>query len=477
MTTLLQSGRLGVQRPVYLHLPPEMVSSAGDEAIRLAESVGLDLDDWQRWVLENALAERQDGKWSAFECALICPRQNGKGAILEALELAALFLFECRLIVHSAHQFPTAVEHFLRIQTLIENSDDLRKKLRKNGIRTANGQEAIILKSGARLKFVARSKGAARGFTGDLLIMDEAYDLPVQAIGAMLPALSARPNPQVWYTSSAPQQDSHVLHAIRRRGLEGNAGRFFWAEWGNPPDCDPLDDEARARANPAKNIRISDEFINDEYRSMHGLGDEFMRERMGVPSEEDSGAGVFPPAVWAACTDPMSKPDPATACFALDVAPGMTFASFAFAAKRADGLVHLELAERRPGTEWIVPRAVEKGRVIALDPRGPAGGLLNELRAAGVNVLEMPDGQMPRSCVTLQKLVMAGNVRKLDQFELDQAVTGASISPSGDAWRWSRAHSSVDISPLVAVTIALWHLDNRKSAPHVWDLNELLGGE
>jgi hypothetical protein len=66
------------------------------------------LDPWQRFVLDRALGESKDGKWSAFEVGLVVPRQNGKGSILEARELAGLFLFDERLILHSAHEFETA---------------------------------------------------------------------------------------------------------------------------------------------------------------------------------------------------------------------------------------------------------------------------------------------------------------------------------------------------------------------------------
>lgn len=433
------------------------MSSAGQEAIDLAESVGLILDPWQRWVLDHALAERVDGSWAAFEVGLVVPRQNGKGAILEALELAGLFLFGERLIVHSAHKFDTAQEHFLRIQALIDGSGDLSKKVAK--ILTANGKEAIVLTDGARLKFVARSRGAARGFSGDRIVLDEAYDLPAQAIGAMLPALSARPNPQVWYTSSAPQVDSHVLHAVRRRGIRGDAGRLFYAEWGNEPGADPRDPEVRARANPAKGIRISDEFIDDELKAMEGLGDEFARERLGVPSMEDAGAGVFGPGKWAACADPKSQIS-GTPTIALDVAPQMAFASFAAAGTRADGLAHVELIHRHPGTGWVVARAKELalkwGQPIALDPKGPAGGLIADLEEADVPLFRLPDGEMTVACATVQERVENGSFRHLGQRPLDDAVAGAAIRTVTDSWRWSRAASNVDISPLVAVTVANW---------------------
>jgi hypothetical protein len=39
------------------------------------------------------------------------------------------------------------------------------------------------------------------------------------------------------------------------------------------------------------------------------------------------------------------------------------------------------------------------------------------------------------------------------------AVRGAVTRPLGDSWVWSRKSSAVDISPLVAVTLAHWAAD------------------
>lgn len=94
----------GVQTP-RVSCWPDYATSAGREAVDLARSCGLWLDPWQAFVLEHGLGERSDGKWSAFECAIVVSRQNGKGSILEARELAGLFLFDEQLILHSAHEF------------------------------------------------------------------------------------------------------------------------------------------------------------------------------------------------------------------------------------------------------------------------------------------------------------------------------------------------------------------------------------
>jgi hypothetical protein len=47
-------------------------------------------------------------------------------------------------------------------------------------------------------------------------------------------------------------------------------------------------------------------------------------------------------------------------------------------------------------------------------------------------------------------------LRYVPRPALDAAVAGARQRTLGDAWAWSRRAVSVDISPLVAVTLAAW---------------------
>lgn len=109
---------LGSQTPRVSWSPPR-VSTLGVEAVDLCAAAGLFLDPWQQFVLDEMLAFRADGKFSAMEVAAVIPRQNGKGACLEARALAGLFLLDERLILFTAHQFKTAREHFRRIVGLV----------------------------------------------------------------------------------------------------------------------------------------------------------------------------------------------------------------------------------------------------------------------------------------------------------------------------------------------------------------------
>src|SRR5262252_8029340 len=188
----------GDQRPRLWTLPDGLASSTGTEAIELAAHAGLILDDWQQYVLSSSLHRRKDGKWCAFQTLLIVSRQNGKGSVLEARELAGLFLFESdRLLIHTAHEHKTASEHYLRVSSLIHNTPDLSRRVVRES--SAYGREFVELKAkptliiGAkgelvrraqkpRLIFIARSGGSGRGFTGDLVVYDEAMILDADKI-------------------------------------------------------------------------------------------------------------------------------------------------------------------------------------------------------------------------------------------------------------------------------------------------------
>ena len=107
--------RLGVTDPQIVHLPPDVHSlAAAEEAIELANAYGVadghPLDDAQQFTLRAGLGERADGSWAAATVADFEPRQNGKNDTCNARELYGLIGVGERLIIHTAHEFPTANE-------------------------------------------------------------------------------------------------------------------------------------------------------------------------------------------------------------------------------------------------------------------------------------------------------------------------------------------------------------------------------
>lgn len=474
---------LGAQRP-RVSSYPESVSSTGVEAVELCRAAGLFLDPWQEFVLATALGERADGKWSAFEIGLAVSRQNGKGSILEARELAGLFLLDDeRLIIHSAHQFDTSLEAFGRLLNLIEGCPDLDRQVKR--VSRSHGEEGITLKDGSRVRFRTRTKGGGRGFTCDCLILDEAMILPESMHGALLPTLSARPNPQVWYTGSAVDQVVHehgrVFARVRERGIAGGDPALAYFEWsldydtpGDVPDAVVEDVGAWADANPGLGIRIGAEHVGHEQRSMDPRT--FAVERLGVGDwpAGDGSSNVIDLDVFDALTDHESGADGAV-CFTFDVSPDRSTGCIAAAGARQDGLGHVEVIDHRAGTGWMVPRIaslLESHASIALlcDDKGPAGGLVKDLEARGIVVETVSAAQYAQACGSFYDATVDGSYRHLGTEELRAAIRGAAQRPLGDSWAWSRKSSSVDITPLVACTLARWGaVDGAFGGGFSWD--------
>jgi len=229
------------QRPRLSSLPPGQVSSAGQDAVDFAASCGLVLDDWQSWCLDKMLGEDADGRTLATTAPLILPRQNGKNAVLEALELYAFYVLDEPRILHTAHLAKTAADHMQRMVALVRSNPDL------DGVTHcyfANGKKALQrTDTGARLKFITRGRKTARGGSPTRVVFDEALFLLDEQVQSILPAMSAQSMradpPQLIYTSSGPLPESVVLHRLRRQGMSGESPRMFFAEWSVEVGTDP----------------------------------------------------------------------------------------------------------------------------------------------------------------------------------------------------------------------------------------------
>lgn len=448
--SLLDDVRLGSQIPRVALLPVDVDRSAGGDAAELSARCGLVLDEWQRSVLDAGLSERRDGLWSAADVDCIASRQNGKNGIVEARELyGAVVLGEW--IIHTAHLFKTTRESYNRLLSLIEADPDVRERLIYQVASPASGYE-MRFAGGGRVQFIARSRTSGRGLTGDVLVFDEAQDLDDDAVGALLPTVSSRPNPQSWYLGSAPGPASVVWHRRRRSGRAGVPGRRAFFEFSADPGCDLDDRDAWAQANPGLGVRQTEEAIEAERAAM---SDEmFARERLSVSPDQSELGGVIVPALWQSCLDPYHRHQGGLA-FALDVSPEARSCSIA----ASDG-THLEVVKYGDGTHWVVDACVEKRdrfSELVLDPAGPAGALVAPLEAAGITVRQVNTREAVAACGGFLTAVVEGSLRHIGQVELDRAVANADRRPVGDGgWLWSRKRSSVDISPLYAVTLARW---------------------
>lgn len=479
LTTLHDDVLLGTQEPQILHRPPGVHSLDGArEAIELADAVGMTLDRAQILTLELALGERADGKWAAFEVCDVQPRQNGKGDVIQARELAGLFLFDEQLIIHTAHEFPTANEAFLRMAAVIDANPSLRSRVAR--IRYANGEQGVELKSGARLKYRARTGGAGRGFAGAALVVyDEAFALMSEHVAASLPTLSTHPNPQVWFASSAGMATSSQLWRLRRRALSGSGGRLAYSEHtaenvsisaDGRVTSTPIDTDDRrlwALANPAAGGRIGWDFLESEYAAMEP--ERFARERLGVWDAEPDSTAVDPKISadgWARTLAPPTSAVAGEIVVGFDVGLDGEWSSIAIAAGSISD-PYVEVVEHRQGVGWLPGRLVElierwQPTAVGCNGAGASaaqvGPILVAFREAGISADLLHQLSSPAyraACGGFYTDVVEGRLRRPDgQGPLDVAVGHASERALGEGWAWDGRNTAVPVSPLVAVTVA-----------------------
>jgi hypothetical protein len=483
----------GAQRPRILTVPNTVVSTAGQEAVDLAARAGLRLDPWQIWLLDQAMSERADGDWAAGEVCVNIPRQNGKGAVIEARVLWGLFIGGEQEILVSAHEFKTTMNTMKRIERLIRNCPDLHKRV-KHYHKTV-GREGIELHDGRWVRYVARSRGSGRGFTSDCVIFDECMILGDDAMAALAPTTDAVDNSQLWYLGSAGIGAlSLQMGRLRRRALAAlETGvpdpMLAYMEWSIDPHldecprgCTEHDDigavASLLRSNPAVGYRLQVQ------KSMHRrltMGDAlYARERLGVgdyPSDVAELWQVIGEETWRALAAAESAPSDPVA-FAIDMTPERSHAAIAVAGEWRGG-THVEVVDHRPGTGWILDRAAElhekwRPRCWVVDAGGPAGSLIADLKERlGVEIVSPKTREVAAACGQFYDAVTEQTLSHLDQAPLAAALAGAQKRPLGDAWAWARRIVSVDISPLVAATLAKWGLgaeveDDSDPMDNIW---------
>jgi hypothetical protein len=476
---------LGRQEPRLSNLPalhPDQ--SAGGEAIALADHVGLHLDPWQQAVLHSALGESGD-KWLTPDVALVVSRQNGKNAILEARELAGLFLFPEKKLIHTAHLLGAAMTTFNRLVAYIASAPDLQRHVQQ--IRYGNGGAGIFLKksapepaAGSELLFLARSGGSGRSMSVDFLALDEAYNLPTANLNAITPTMAARPNPQTWFTSSAVNQLEHPhglsLARIRRRAIDGRDPHICYAEWsGDEVAFDKMrahekrdyvsDPATWAIANPGLGIRVQHDFLASQLRKLGVRG--FATEHLSIgdwpPEPDEERLRVVDPALWEQLVDQMSLVVTPRKVFAIAVHPNDATCSIAICGGNQAGVPHVEIVDERRGLAWVVDRVKElqktwKPATTVIDPGSPAGQLVDPLKLAGVRLTEVTSRTYAQACGRFVTAATErsterplGGLRHRDDPRINGPLDAATTRPLMGAWAW--AH---DTGPgLVAVTLAL----------------------
>jgi hypothetical protein len=451
-----------VCRPLYGTPRNPVRDTLGGAVAAVAEQLGVPFMPWQRQVADVAMeVDPATGRLAYREVVLTTPRQSGK----TTLELAVL-VHRCRTwprsrVLYSAQD---------RIHARLKWEDDHVAALQRSPfagefqVRYQRGDEAIRWDNGSRHGITAPLEKAGHSDVLDLAVADEAWGLEDSKLEQGLsPTMITRPQPQFWVVSTAGTHRSAYLRGKVDRGRElaaqGGHRSVAYFEWSAVEGSDPGSPATWRSCMPALGHTVTEQTIAAEFERLE-LAD-FCRAYLNWwPGEIPADWQVVAEAAWLALADPLSSAvDPVS--FGADVTPDRSAAAIAVAGVRPDGLGHVEVVDHRPGTGWVVGRLVDLAArwspcAIVVDDTGPAASLIPPLEAAGLEVARPTTRARAAADSGLYDAVAEGTVRYVPRPALDAAVAGAAKRPLGDSWAWARRGLSVDISPLVAVSLARW---------------------
>jgi hypothetical protein len=330
-------------------------------------------------------------------------------------------------------------------------------------VRRASGHEAIFF-GPSRAEAISSNETAGHGRVIDLAVVDEAFaDPDDRREQALLPAMLTRGShtggtPMLFTCSTAGTDTSLYLRRKidvgRESVISGHDDGLFFVEYGMPDDADLDDERAWWAHHPGLGQLITIEAIRHLRRTMtesefrRAIGNQWVRVTdLLIPFD-----------LWQAVKDTVAAPQPPH--FALDVNPERTHTSICAADR--DGA--LELVDHRPGTAWVPERAkhlltAHRSARLVVDGRGPASTLLAELErvCGGRRLKVVTSNELAQASATFYDGVVDGWLKVRPHLDLDAAVAGAKKRMRSDAFTWARNSATVDLSPLVSASLAVWY--------------------
>lgn len=373
---------MGSQEP-SVRIAPEYLKSDGYDAVKLLSIGNLILDPWQSDAMDDWMSISPSGKWVCKTCGLSVPRQNGKTGLLAGRSESGMLMYN-ETVLYTAHLQKTATETFEEMAIFFD-SPKLRKYIKD--IKTALGREQIILKSGAKVKFLARTRNGGRGQHGDLLIFDEAQELDDDAQASFIPAISASLNPQTIYAGTPPDPNTtgNVFRRIREKTINGETKAASWLEFSVDEIGDVHNQKRWAATNPALGRRILLSTIEGENEQMDA--DTFARERLGwwTPIVTERVDYAINKDLWDACVSDEPKPEGKTA-YGVKFSPDGSVVSLCGAVIDENGKIRISLIDKRStgeGTQWLADwlnARYKKASCVVIDGRNGVDVLVDKIK-------------------------------------------------------------------------------------------------
>ena len=511
---------LGVEEPRVFTQPKRELTpdtSHGYAAIAFAEDIlGIKLFPWQRWLLIHALElDEQTGAPRFRFIVTTVARQSGKTMLMLVLALWHLYALDSPTVIGTAQDLANAEKAWGEAVEWAQSIEELEELIEKVSL---GHPKVMRLLTGCQYRVAAASRKGGRGFSGDLVLLDELREHQSwDSWSAVTNTMNARPKAQAWAFSNAGDALSVVLRYLRAQahrdlgwpdgdadadileGLDEEMQDYLnqadevlgWFEWSAHPDAKRTDRTAWAQANPSLNhVEVVENCVTE--RAIAAA------LRTNPPSQFEievlcrwmsmAEAGPFPEGSWRETLDNDAAPaadTPRMICLAMSWNRSKCY--IARAARDAEGNPVVGIAADRNGNDWVIPWLIENrgtySGIVIQSNGAPETSLVDDITNA-----RMPDG----TAANLPVIAWAGpdlgsatgimfdrldkrRIRHLAHPGLDSAATSASVKVlSQGAWVIDLAASPSDAAPLKAAIGAVWAVETatpvRQSAYESKDL-------
>ena len=457
---------MGSQQP-SVRIVPSYDQTDGERAERVLRAGRFYLDPWQLEGLNDWMSFKDD-TWVCSTCGCSVPRQNGKSGLVQARANAGMVLYN-EEVIYTAHLQKTATETFEEMASFF---DTPKLKPKVKDIKTAIGREQIILKSGARVKFLARTRNGGRGQHGDLLIFDEAQELDYDAQASFIPAISASLRPQVIYLGTPPDPTAPgtVFRSIRDKAIAGDTEKTAWFEFSVDEVGDITDRSRWSATNPALGRRILMSTIEAELEQLSP--DDFARERLGwwEPIVEHEEVKAISEEAWDACASDEQKPEGKTA-YGVKFSADGSVVCLCGAVIPADGKARVSLIDLKPtgqGLRWLADflnARYNKACCVVIDGRNGVDVLIDRIQ----DVWRMKGSVIKPGAkdvlAAVGTMTDAINEQSVTWYRPQAALRDSAVTSTRRDLAGGWAYGGENSLPIEACSLALWGAQTSKRDP------------
>jgi phage terminase large subunit-like protein len=438
---------------------------------------GLQLDEWQKWLLRHLLERYPDnhpnpelaGRLRYRQVVVSLGRQNGKSLLAAILGLWGLLMHQQygAQVLSLASSSDQARIIYSRVLFVIQNNPYLAKRFKK-----ATEQRGIVTADGTgRYDVKAAKESALQGIPVSLVLFDELHLAKQGMWTAAIKGTQSYKDGIVIGITTAGDQNSETLIDLYKSGHEAAKGdslleRFGFFLWTAPENAPITDKKAVMAANPAiacNRIPIDqvmsdlatmpehevrrytlNQFISGSVQSW--IPSDMFRKAGGKVNSEQTG-GVF----------------------AVDISKNWSNGTVTFT-NVSNGLHQTEIVRTfiNPTEQQLfnyLQTMSEKyaPRAIALDDR-QLPGLGKRLKMVGLPVWQLWTKEISAACSVAYALITNGKARhNNDPLLLMQSPNGIT-KYTGETWLVSRKESKGEIDALMATIMGLYVSERAESA-------------